>query len=183
MRCAILGFVAGAAWLQTRAALPDAALLGACTAIALALLAWRRHPAMALVAGLCVGAAWAGLLASFALAQQLAPDDEGRDLTLTGTVASLPYEFAQGVRFDFLVEAVNPSTVTVPRRVSLSWYARPGQAAGFVQPGERWRLSVRLQRPHGNANPGVWASCGPKTSLVLLVKNGQQILDAFHRHV
>jgi competence protein ComEC len=23
-----------------------------------------------------------------------------------------------------------------------------------MHPGERWRLTVRLQRPHGNANPG-----------------------------
>jgi competence protein ComEC len=45
----------------------------------------------------------------------------------------------------------------VPPHVALSWYAgRYGarQAVGDVQPGQRWQLTVRLQRPHGNANPG-----------------------------
>jgi competence protein ComEC len=32
------------------------------------------------------------------------------------------------------------------------------QAVGNVQPGERWQLTVRLRRPHGNANPHVRAS-------------------------
>ena len=45
----------------------------------------------------------------------------------------------------------------VPSRLALSWYSafRPEeiQATGDVQPGERWQLTVRLRRPHGNANP------------------------------
>src|SRR5690606_40493655 len=36
-----------------------------------------------------------------------------------------------------------------PRQLRLSWYGRMPP----LQPGERWRLPVRLQRPHGAMNP------------------------------
>ena len=55
---------------------------------------------------------------------------------------------------------------SVPRRIALSWYhawdegddgdegdvAGEGGAVKPVRPGERWRFTVRLKRPHGNAN-------------------------------
>ena len=104
----------------------------------------------ALVLGFC----WAALLAHLALAPALAPADEGRDLTLVGTVDSLPYAFAQGVRFNFAVEQVVGDAALVPPRVALAWYASVADKPANVQPGERWRLTVRLQRPHGSANPG-----------------------------
>src|SRR6185369_6915643 len=40
-----------------------------------------------------------------------------------------------------------------PSRVSLMWYAIDGVAAPDLHAGQRWRLAVRLHRPHGNANP------------------------------
>ncbi|SFM60439.1 DNA internalization-related competence protein ComEC/Rec2 [Rugamonas rubra] len=170
MRIAILGFVAGAAWLQTQATLPEFPWLlpGAASALASALLTGyapggtlaRRvarplRRLLALAAGLMLGVGWAALLAARALAPQLAAADEGRDLTLVGVVDNLPYRFGDGVRFQFKVESVADGTA-VPPRVTLSWYA--GQRGvvnqvGVVRPGERWRLTVRLQRPHGNANP------------------------------
>src|SRR5574343_655237 len=46
----------------------------------------------------------------------------------------------------------------VPRRVMLSWYQGRRDDEQFtrqpVRPGEQWRFTVRLKRPHGNANPG-----------------------------
>nr|WP_314629991.1 DNA internalization-related competence protein ComEC/Rec2 [uncultured Janthinobacterium sp.] len=162
MRTLILGFAAGAAWLQTQAGLPPhagtALLAVAGTAMAAAMLL-RRHAywrcAVALAAGVGLGFFWAAWLAQAALAPQLAPADEGRDIVVTGTVASLPYRFEQGVRFNFAVD--NAVGATVPPLVALSWYAGfrddVTNAVGDVQPGERWRLTVRLQRPHGNANP------------------------------
>lgn len=156
MRCAILGFVAGASWLQTMGDLPDRAVLWMCAALALALLLALRGPMRAAVAGALLGFAWAALVAQLALAPQLAKDDEGRDVTLVGTIDSLPYRFEQGVRFNFAVDRVAGAPMAVPPRVSLAWYAGfrdKLQQVGAVQPGERWQLTVRLQRPHGNANP------------------------------
>lgn len=155
MRCAILGFAAGAAWLQMQAALPEQQTLVACAAIAL-LLTGLRGALRAAIAGALCGFCWAALLAQFALAPQLAKEDEGRDITLVGTIDSLPYRFDGGVRFNFAVEQVAGSKMTVPPRVALAWYSGfrdSVQRAGAVQPGERWQLTVRLQRPHGNANP------------------------------
>ena len=46
----------------------------------------------------------------------------------------------------------------MPRRISLAWYrGSDGEADESqrvpVRAGERWRLTVRLKRPHGNLNP------------------------------
>lgn len=150
MRCAILGFAAGAAWLQMQAALPQPLTMLACGAIAL-LLCGLRGCCRAVLAGSLSGFVWAAVLAHTALAPQLAREDEGRDITLVGTVDSLPYRFDGGVRFHFAVDHVAGAQIAVPPRVSLAWYGGPARQ---VQPGERWQLTVRMQRPHGNANPG-----------------------------
>ncbi len=162
MRTVILGFTAGAALLQTQAALPAYPMVGIVAALtALALISAFRAPVLAswivaTLAGAGLGFSWAALVAQMALSAQLASAHEGRDLTLTGTVASLPYRFEQGVRFHFDVESVDDPGAAVPPRVALAWYAGfrdVRENVGAVQPGERWQLTVRLQRPHGNANP------------------------------
>jgi competence protein ComEC len=159
MRCAILAFVGGAALLQTLAALPAPGVLLSLAAavIAVALVAlvlrgqWRTGAATlaAALAGFC----WAAFVASRALAPSLAQADEGRDVVVVGTIDSLPGQGTRSTRFNFAVEKiVAPAAMRVPPRVALSWYA--DDAPVEVRPGERWRLKVRLQRPHGNANPG-----------------------------
>ena len=155
MRTAICGFVIGAACLQQQAGLPAAPLMAAGCAIAVLLLLlrgeWRFAPA-----GFLLGFCWAALLAHAALRHQLAPRDEGAELLITGIVASLPYRFDDGVRFNFQVEQASGARAAVPPMIALAWYSGyrgHREAVGDVQPGERWQLAVRLQRPHGNANP------------------------------
>jgi competence protein ComEC len=152
MRSAILGFVAGAAFLQTRPALPEAWQTGACLLGALALLLALRGPLRAALAGLLSGFAWAAVIAHLSLAPQLDKADEGRDIEIVGTVAKLPHDFGQGLRFQFAVERVLAGATNVPPTLALSWY-RGENGTLKLHPGERWRLTVRLQRPHGNANP------------------------------
>ncbi|MDN2709749.1 DNA internalization-related competence protein ComEC/Rec2 [Janthinobacterium sp. SUN118] len=163
MRTFILGFSAGAFWLQTQAELPahaGAALLLACLLfLGLGYVARGGHAVLRLSLrcffGVIFGYFWAAFLAHAALSSQLALQDEGEDITVVGTIASLPYHFEQGVRFNFAVEKAVGAKV--PPLIALSWYAGFRDAVanevGNVQPGERWRLTVRLQRPHGNANP------------------------------
>ena len=163
MRIALIGFTVGAACLQVQAALPSPlAMAIALGVLAAWLLVWRRIAAgtppsvrglVALLAGGVVGFLWAAWLAQRALAPELAQADEGRDLRIVGTVDNLPYKFSQGVRFNFAVERADGA---VPPRITLSWYAGyrdQRTEVPDVQPGERWQLTVRLQRPHGNANP------------------------------
>jgi competence protein ComEC len=154
MRSAILAFLAGACWLQTRAELPTLTSMAVACAAALVLCALRRHIAIVLACAL-FGAAWASLLAGLALDDSLPRDLEGKDVAIVGTVDSLPHEFDGGVRFNMRVEDVLTPDATVPRKIAVSWYgqAQAPALSSPVAPGERWQLVVRLQRPHGNANP------------------------------
>lgn len=163
MRCAILGLIGGVAWLQAQAVLPDAGVQLACAlGAASAVLAGARverqalaflRAGLAVTAGALAGFAWAAFIAQGALSNELAKSEEGSDFDIVGTVDSLPSRQDNSIRFNFAVES--PSDV--PPRIVLSWYsgARAGSGAPppDLLPGERWRLKVRLQRPHGNANP------------------------------
>jgi competence protein ComEC len=83
----------------------------------------------------------------------LDPALEGRDLILTGVVASIPEAAERGQRFMFDVATVGGAGVErnqLPARIRLGWY----QDAPQIRAGERWRLNVRLKQPHGLMNPG-----------------------------
>ena len=120
-----------------------------------------------LAAAFVLGYAWAAWQADVRMADALDPALEGRDLLLTGVIASLPEERGDGIRFVFEVEHADaseemPGRAGVPRQILLSWYGGRESAGPkalplpTMQPGERWQLPVRLQRPHGSAAPGVF---------------------------
>lgn len=215
MRSFILGVVGGAMVVQSAAALPTRACLAACVGAAFLLAActrYLRRPAVKAVlvagAGVLAGVAWSAWLAQAALAESLAARDEGRDLHIVGIVETLPYRFDQGVRFNLRVERCLDPGVAVPPHVALSWYADrhgPRQMAGDmrtgdmrvgdmstgdvrtgdVRPGQRWTLTVRLQRPHGNANPGgfdyeAWLlEQGVRATGYVRAGDANRMLDAF----
>ncbi|WP_338111853.1 DNA internalization-related competence protein ComEC/Rec2 [Rhodocyclus tenuis] len=135
---------------------------------------WLRA---ALLAGAAlIGFSWAGWRAAERLADALPAALEGRDIAVVGLVASLPQRFERGERFEFLVESAalpaaeaSPGVaVKLPQRLLLTWYhawdeegsdetpATDGSAIASnlppLHPGERWRVTLRLKRPHGNAN-------------------------------
>lgn len=153
MRAAIITFLGGAWWLQVQSSLPGMAVLATCVAGCIAGSMLLRGLARACLVGALSGYCWAALIAHCALAHALPNTDEGRDLAVVGTIDSLPHRFDGGVRFQFKVEEVQTPQAVVPPRVALSWYGNQGADVDAVKPGERWRLVVRLQRPHGNANP------------------------------
>jgi competence protein ComEC len=167
-----MAFAAGVALLQQQAALPALLwwypLLAAAFAAVLAahgeagsrrLAAWAALPILA-ASGFLLAATWAHAR----LAERLDPAWEGRDARITGVVADLPQAGERGVRFLFDVESVATPSAQLPRRISLAWYADANglDSPASVEPGQRWQLTVRLRRPHGNANPHgfdfeVWA--------------------------
>jgi len=143
MTGAALAFAAGVLLLQQQAALPSVLWLAAAPA-AIALAVWRRT--WIVPTAFALGFLWAAGVAHLRLADRLAPALEGRDLTVTGVVAGLPSRTEHGLRFAFEPERAE---VWLPPRLLLSWYG----AAEDLHPGERWRLTVRLRRPHGHVNP------------------------------
>ncbi|GAB1720612.1 MAG: DNA internalization-related competence protein ComEC/Rec2 [Nitrosospira sp.] len=101
---------------------------------------------------------WAAALAHWRLADALPHEWEGRDIQLIGVIAELPQAGERGLRFTFDVEQVLTPGAMVPAHIFLTWYDnRKGSGAQPVDrslgAGERWRLAVRLKRPHGSINP------------------------------
>ncbi|MFZ2266891.1 MAG: DNA internalization-related competence protein ComEC/Rec2 [Azonexus sp.] len=162
MRLNILAFAAGVLLLQFSPALPEAWPWGlAGLALGMPALRWRgwRGGVCAFAACCALGFAWAAWRAEIRLADELGAAWEGQDVELVGVIAALPQDFSQGTRFEFVVEQKPPAAI-VPSRIMLSWYQGRRDEENFirqpVRPGERWRFTVRLKRPHGNANPGAF---------------------------
>ena len=138
---------AGLAWRPGRRAAADSALIGAVAAGA------------AVVAFGLSGFSYAAWRAQVRLADELPPAWEERDVRVTGIVDDLPHEAPGTVRFALAVERVDTAGAIVPQRISLAWFAQrarddsPSGIAPVVHAGERWSLTVRLKRPHGNINP------------------------------
>ena len=169
MRLAILSFAFGVILLQLQPVLPESSMFAAGTVVGLMLCClahwgkrWCGVERLCIVAA-CVlfGFVWAGAIARGRLADQLPLTWETRPVELSGVVASLPQRFERGERFEFDVEEVYTAGASVPSHVMLSWYrswdelSDIGEADGArsVRPGERLRFTVKLKRPHGNANP------------------------------
>jgi competence protein ComEC len=163
----LIAFAGGVCLLQTAAALPVFPLAMAVTGVvamaAAHLLAKQLgHPriALALVAfGAGVtGFGYAAWRADVRLSDALPREWEGESIRLVGIIDDLPAVSERGVRFAFAVEEVRTPRAIVPSRISLAWYnSRPGSDNAdvpSVRAGERWSLTVRLKRPHGNVNPG-----------------------------
>ena len=161
MRAAIVSFLVGVCWLQWQPTLPSVSIIAFAAVAGIVLLVWRAQifrarQAVLLLGAALVGFAWAGWRAQVRLAEMLPGANEGRDIQVVGVVSSLPRAFERGVRFEFDVE---DASAQVPDHIALSWYRLPVEeddGAGTVLPlqaGERWRLTVRLKRPHGNVNP------------------------------
>jgi competence protein ComEC len=159
MVAVLAAFVAGVALLQQLSQLPGAQALATACAGALALLATgaslRRRSRVAAqlavaTAAVLLGAVYAAWMAQGRLSEQLAFEDEGRDVDVIGVVATLPIRMERGLRFGFDIEQVLTPERHLPAHVALSWYRDEADP----QPAQRWRFAVRLRRPHGTFNPG-----------------------------
>ena len=107
-------------------------------------------------AAFALGFCWALAFAHARMADRLAPALEGRDIEVVGVISSLPAAGERSLRFEFEPESAKEK---LPSKLLLSWYRSPDAeeqadvATAPVHPGERWKFTVRLRRPHGLANP------------------------------
>ena len=177
MRSAILAFVFGVWSLQQMPQLPS--LYWAGGLIPVVLIGWLfcRSPRVAsqfaqqvgiLMISVSAGFFYAAGMAQLRLSDALPAEWEGHDTQLVGVVATLPQAQERGERFLFDVERVETPGASVPPRISIAYYATgfresvPVSTTHQFHAGERWRLTVRLKRPHGSYNPygfdfEVWA--------------------------
>ncbi len=158
MRVIALGFALGAAWLQTRAGLPDLRWLWGLPLLAL-LVAWLPADTRWLKGlgwlglGLCLGFFYAAWRAELRLADALGPAWQGRDVQLQGRVLGLPEATGRGERFLFQVERVLTPAAQVPARLMLNRFELDATPLPPLSGGDCLRLTARLARPHGSVNP------------------------------
>jgi competence protein ComEC len=134
-------------------------LVAAGALLVLAAVRWQAWLWPVALAALAMGST--GWRADVRLSERLPVALEGQDLLVTGVVASLPQVGASGTRFLFSVEAATRrgQPVALPPQLSLGWYTRFNDEAwlddpaGNLRAGQRWRLPLRLKRPHGGLNP------------------------------
>jgi len=165
----MLAWLAGVAvQLQERSLQSSSLYVGVAAAGVIALVAgfaWRRRGFAAAIlasAGALLAAfGLTGAQASLRLGDALVPALEGRDLVVTGVVASLPQAGPNGLRFRFALDAGSRRNEAgeLPPLIVLGWYSGFHEDAALSQPrrelkaGQRWRFALRLRRPHGNLNP------------------------------
>lgn len=149
VRAAALAFVLAIAVMQRMASLPTPWLCAA-LGIATALAAWwlpRGRSVCIVVAAFALGLSYGALRAQWRLADRLPAALEQQSLVLEGRVVGLPETASFGPRIHF---AVDQAPVGVPHHLLLMDSLPPAD----WHPGQRWRLTVKLRRPHGAANPG-----------------------------
>jgi competence protein ComEC len=111
------------------------------------------------VAGLALGMSWGIYYGCERTAQWIPGAWEGLDISVSGVVVSLPRVNELSQRFELRVEEVmncaeldpSPAGCDIEGRLILSWYQKE-----VVRPGEKWLFKVRLNRPHGHANPATF---------------------------
>lgn len=202
MRVWWIAFALGVVVLQRQAALPGmggwvggAVVLAGCGA----LFAWcaRRRRTRSIVAlrwMLCacaacaIGFGYAAARAEWRLRDGLPVEREGRDIVVTGVISGLPVIDDTGARLLLAVESNDAGLARFPPLIRLSWRTYGAPAARNAMPdlraAQRWRLVVRLKRPHAEANPGVrdseaaWLAAGIRAIGYVVATERAELLDA-----
>ncbi|AIO41133.1 DNA internalization-related competence protein ComEC/Rec2 [Burkholderia cenocepacia] len=202
MRVGWIAFALGVVVLQRQAALPGVGVW-ACGAVMLAgcgvLLAWgaRRTRTRTIVvlrwmlcasAACAIGFGYAAARAEWRLRDSLPVEREGRDIVITGVIRGLPAIDDAGARMLFAVESNEAGLARFPPLIRLSWRTYGASAARDAMPdlraAQRWRLVVRLKRPHAEANPFVrdseaaWLAAGIRATGYVVAPERAQLLDA-----
>lgn len=124
--------------------------------LAALLASWRsgsRGLTLLLLAGLPVVAASAA--ANLLLAGRWPDVRDGTDVVVSGSICAFPTKRPGSWRFVLTTDA--PSRARgLPERVLISWYDRGSQVATPLEPGQHWRLTLRLRSPRGLSNPGAF---------------------------
>jgi len=149
----LLGWIFGHLSLWFWSTLPPTELTIGCALLALVVLCFQPKRLLAGCAALSLGILCATQAARLQLDTRIPTACEGQLLTVNGVIVGLP-EPAEpfGVRFRFQPDYVQSHPTECLHKEALwqlSW-----RTDAMPLPGERWRIQVKLKRPHGLQNPG-----------------------------
>jgi len=107
-----------------------------------------------LLALFVLGLSWACLWGHLAVSHRLPVSMDKTDVTVVGTVSSIPSKDNRKQSFRFEVESLDAAGKKLPplRTLRLSWYNSVEELAL----GQRWQLTLRLRAPRGFSNPGTF---------------------------
>jgi len=155
MPLAVVGFSVGLLFCQQLAQLPGIhwVLL---LFVFIPSLFFIKNGVLKIIIWASLGFLWAAFFAHILLLSQLKSNLEGKDLSVTGTVCSIPHFDGNRTRFEFSVASLvlisQPETFIddIPKTLLLNWY----NDAPLLRFGDKLQLRVRLKRAHGYMNPG-----------------------------
>jgi competence protein ComEC len=168
-----LGFVFGALALQQQATLPSLLWLPVIVVGPLLLVISHyfnklKHIRLVgvFVTAFLMGFFYATIFAHLRLGDALPSSWEQKNIDVVGVVATMSEMTDRGEHFHFDVEQVITPDAIVPKRIALTYYqgnfwqnpSQPLDKAQQLRPakfkaGERWKMTVRLKRPHTTYNP------------------------------
>jgi len=168
----VAAFVAGVWLLQQQPSLPAMSwvLVPACLLIVIAYKfesqQWHIKRILIVLTVAWLGFFYAAGFATLRLSDTLPRSWEQQDIEIIGVVASLSEVTHRGEQFRFDVEQVITPNAQVPKHIALTDYQRhlwhqlaeeadqlPLLTPSIFSAGQRWRLTVRLKRPHTTYNP------------------------------
>jgi len=107
-------------------------------------LKYTHYLAITLLAGL-----WTLFHAHLIINDRLSNEIAGKEITIRGTISSVPEQQQRRIRFEFKPDS--SSQYALPKKVRLNWYQ---PLPNDLHAGEQWQLTVKLKPVRGMINPG-----------------------------
>lgn len=148
MKTQSLAFLLGVLLLQSFVQLPGQYWVGIILLIVLSGFFIKRNLFVNLTIAFLLGIAWSLWYAHHQLNWRLPAELEGKNIQVSGYIASLPSHSSRQDSFLFYATQINDKTIN--HLIKLSWL-KPEQE---LVAGDEWRLTVKLKRIYGAMNPG-----------------------------
>lgn len=153
MRLFALAFLSGILILQNFATIPEIKWVWIIFGVGIVLLFYSYSR---IIAGCVLGFAWCLLYAHMQMAWTLPENLEGKSILVTGFVASIPNTSQRINSFMFSIKKLQfeNNIQFAQGLLRLSWQQNKNEKKQLLRVGDKWQLSVRLKKIHGQMNPG-----------------------------
>lgn len=157
-----IGFLIGVLWLTHFAHLPSVRivyLLISLTIFVIILAYFKLVFSLNWIlffAAFFLGFSWSLIIAQQQLNYQLPEILEGKALIAKGRIITIPENYSNSVRFDFLIQKLETLVpIQYPLRVRIKGYFhKPLKILTNFKKGDIWQFALRLRRPRSFWNPG-----------------------------